>query len=1048
MKPVKLTMSAFGSYVKPQTIDFTNFYDKGIFLITGPTGAGKTTIFDGICYALYGHTSNSDKDENYIRNDLADNNILTYVELEFELKGKRYCIRRTPKQLRKKLKGDGYTEKPAEAELNLIDEDKVVTGITEVNEKIIELVGLEYEQFRQIIMIPQGEFRQLLTAKSKDREEILRKIFGTNEYRKIQEALDNMTKSLKTDIVKLEEGLRTNIKSINAGDNDKLKDIINKEDRPNIVELNTELKAQIDMDKGKIKELEKSISILEKEIADINKEITKGMQINALLEKKRAIEQEKRQLESRRNEIKILRESLEKGRKALCIKAIEENYNNSRIKVKDKERELEGLHKNLEKAKRELEQAENELEKQLQRNEEANKLKEEIGLFSSFVDKVKNYDVKRKEKEKLDYQFRDLKGKLDGRVKAIEIIKDKIKGLSDKKESLKNCEKDYANLEIRLKENEDVHRKLISIIPLIKELEELKARCAEENSKYLSLQNRYESLKEEAENTRRKFIEGYAGKLARELEDGIPCPVCGSTHHPNLAKLIDDVPNEDDLKNIEEKLDKLDAECRKVKDNRDNLVSQCGTKECIINERKNEISEAIKEDISRLEGMKLAKFVNDKAKEIQKQIYNIKSKLEELKIGIEEEKRISQELKDLEVQRETYENEREQLNNLYTQVYAKLESEKNLLQELEKELPEDIRSEAGLREKISQLEAKVKEIETAIKKAQEKQQNCRDTYNSLIHIKEERVRALEEFKKECMDLEKKFKEQICRQGFADEEEYRNAKLTEEEIEGIDNNIKKYNEDLKSVNDRYNQIVAETKDLEAVDISALENKLAEKEQDRKSVIDSRTEVYSRLENNERIFNNIKDLNEKISEKEKEYALVGELSSVANGRNNYRVTFETYVLAAYFEEVIDAANVRLKKMTKNRFQMERIKEEGTGNGYKGLDINIFDGNSGQCRPIKNISGGESFKASLALALGLSDVVQSYAGGIKLDTMFIDEGFGSLDSASLDDAINCLLELQSSGRLVGIISHVKELQERIHSRIEVESNVDGSKVKCICL
>lgn len=271
MKPVKLTMSAFGSYVKPQTIDFTNFYDKGIFLITGPTGAGKTTIFDGICYALYGHTSNSDKDENYIRNDLADNNILTYVELEFELKGKRYCIRRTPKQLRKKLKGDGYTEKPAEAELNLIDEDKVVTGITEVNEKIIELVGLEYEQFRQIIMIPQGEFRQLLTAKSKDREEILRKIFGTNEYRKIQEALDNMTKSLKTDIVKLEEGLRTNIKSINAGDNDKLKDIINKEDRPNIVELNTELKAQIDMDKGKIKELEKSISILEKKLLILTK---------------------------------------------------------------------------------------------------------------------------------------------------------------------------------------------------------------------------------------------------------------------------------------------------------------------------------------------------------------------------------------------------------------------------------------------------------------------------------------------------------------------------------------------------------------------------------------------------------------------------------------------------------------------------------------------------------------------------------------------------------------------------------------------------------
>lgn len=303
-----------------------------------------------------------------------------------------------------------------------------------------------------------------------------------------------------------------------------------------------------------------------------------------------------------------------------------------------------------------------------------------------------------------------------------------------------------------------------------------------------------------------------------------------------------------------------------------------------------------------------------------------------------------------------------------------------------------------------------------------------------------------ELKSELKELENKFKDQILKQGFTDEEDYRSAKLKEEEIIEIDNQIKAYNGELKSVKDRYEQILKETKDTIAVDIAELENKATLKEQEKKAASDEKAAVFSRLKQNESIVENIKELSEKISVKEKEYSLVGELSSTANGRNDYKVTFETYVLAAYFEDIIDAANIRFRKMTKNRFQMDRIKGEGRGNAFRGLDINVLDGNSGQYRPIKNISGGESFKASLSLALGLADVVQSYAGGIKLDTMFIDEGFGSLDSVSLDDAINCLLELQSSGRLVGITSHVKELQERITSRIEIEPTVEGSKVRYV--
>lgn len=1044
MRPIKLTMSAFGSYSDAETIDFTKFHDKSIFLITGPTGAGKTTIFDGICYALYGHTSSSDKDENYIRNDISDLDILTYVELDFELRNKRYHIRRSPKQLRKKLRGDGFTEQPAEAELKLVDDEKIITGVTEVNEKVVELIGLEYEQFRQIIMIPQGEFRQLITAKSREREEILRKIFGTYEYRKIQEALEKMAKEVRIEISKLEEGLKTNIQNISAGENEELKTIIAK-DAINLDDINTNLKSQIELDKNGIEELGKKIDKLDGEIVNINNKIIKGKHINESLQKKIAIEKEKSDLEARKEEIDNLENLLEKGKKALGIKVIEDNYISSKNRLESKEKEIEELSKKITIAENSLEIAEKQLKNKLEQRKELNKIKEDIGLYNSYIDKVKKYEEKKGEKEELTKEYNEHKTNLENKEREIVSIKNKIKELNERKEELKNCESEYGKLEVQLDKNEDINNKMISLIPQIEQLQKLRAEYRKEKIEYNSLSEEYKRRKADVENIRKKIIDGYAGKLANELENGKPCSVCGSIHHPDPAKSIDGVPTEEELKIAEKKLEKLDTKCRKSKEKLIELESEGKAKNNLIEEKKNEIGIALKEDISELKENELIDFITNSSKKMIKQISEDKARLERLKKEIDEANKINKEILELDKKKEEEEKNKELLYKAYTQSFGKLESITDLVHDLEKELPESIRSEKKLKAKIDELLENVKKIEESIEKAQNEMLKCRDELNSLSSAKDERIKALDELKKECMDLYKKFNTQISLQGFNDEEEYRNAKLTDEEINSIDENIRNYKEEMKSVNDRYVQILKETKDMKPVDIHELENELNLKKEEKSILSNNRDIVFSRLENNKKIYNSIKDIREKILVKEKEYATVGELSSAANGRNAHKMTFETYVLAAYFEDIIEAANIRFRKMTKNRFQMERV-EEGTGNAYRGLDIEILDGNSGQSRPIKNISGGESFKASLSLALGLADVVQAYAGGIKLDTMFIDEGFGSLDSSSLDDAINCLLELQSSGRLVGIISHVKELQERIQTRIEVEPNVDGSKVKCI--
>ncbi len=1045
MRPTKLTMSAFGSYAKIETIDFTKFYDKNIFLITGPTGAGKTTIFDGICYALYGFVSSSDKDQSYIRNDIADDEILTYVELEFELKGKNYYIKRSPAQLRKKVRGDGYTEQAAAVELMVIGDDKVLTSVSEVNRRIEEIVGLEYDQFKQIIMIPQGEFRQLITAKSKEREEILRRIFGTNEYRKLQESLEKMAKGLREDILKLGEGLKANIKNINAEDNEGLKYLVDKENS-NTEQIKMELNAQIQTDKSLNEDYDNILNRLGEEARELQKKITEGKHINEKLQKKRETEDEKAILESKHEEMEQLNKILEKGRKALSIAMIEENYIKSIDKVNAKEKELNDIDKELHRAERDLKLSQDELTKQLKRNEKGDKLKGALGLHNSYVEKVKSYEIKKKEKEELAKSLEKTKKDLAVSEEALENIKKTISELKEKKESLKDCEKDYNKQELELQKSEAIHKKLESIIPLLNELDSLRKKYLEAKSNFTSLDRQYTTLKEDVEKTRRKFIEGYAGKLAKELENEKPCPVCGSVHHPSPARSIEGVPSEEELKSLEQDLSELEEKCKASKDSLNEIGNLGSIKKELIKERKKEISQELNEDIDSLEEKALEQFVIEKTLKIQLLINEIKAQMTKLKKGIDEEKKLDSYLKELENKKEAIEKEKEELNKFHTSLFAKVESVNSSVRDLEKELPEEIRTENGLNVKIKELEGQIEALEAALKEAQDKQQKCANEHTALVNTKHEREKALSELKNELTELEDKFKDQIFKQGFTDEEEYRNAKLIEEDIINIDNQIKTYNEELKSVKDRYALILKETKDMIAVDIVELENKAVLKEQEKKSANDRKASVFSRLKQNEGIVKNINELSEKISEKEKEYSLVGELSSTANGRNDYKVTFETYVLAAYFEDIIDAANLRFRKMTKNRFQMDRIKGEGRGNAFRGLDINVLDGNSGQFRPIKNISGGESFKASLSLALGLADVVQSYAGGIKLDTMFIDEGFGSLDSVSLDDAINCLLELQSSGRLVGIISHVKELQERITSRIEIEPSVEGSRVRYV--
>ncbi|AKL94046.1 DNA repair exonuclease subunit C [Clostridium aceticum] len=1045
MRPIQLTMSAFGPYAEVESIDFTRLNGKNIFLITGPTGAGKTTIFDGIAYAIYGKTSGSDRDQEHIRSDFANEDTLTYVELTFQLHGKKYYIKRIPKQYKKKTRGEGYTEQKSDAELKIIEDNKIYTGVLEVDHKIKEIIGLTYEQFRQIVMIPQGEFRELLLAGSKERQEIFRKIFGTNIFKEIQIQLYERAKKIASEVTRLTEERRTNIKNIYVGECEELSQLISTE-TINVSLLEETLTNQIQRDKEEEKKLTKEIEGLEEACTALHKKINEALKNNEKFQRKLEIEQEKMKLQEKEGVIRLYIEKVSKGRKALNLKGLEDSYLNNIDKVEKRKGEIENLYIVLKEAEKTLENAEKILMEEESKQEQRQTLMNQAIIYKGYTDKVKVYEEKQGHYAALQSSLETSLSNVNRKKQDVEMIKSKIKSLHLEAEGIRKATKDAGVLVRDLEKKEALQKKLKQFQPLLQELDRIRKQCNKQIEEKNQMKKRYEDQKAKLQEMQHKFYKGYAGLLAKDLKEEDSCPVCGSHHHPNPAKMIEDVPTQEMLQKEEEKLKILEENYRISYEEFQRLMGSGTAQKRQVEDQKVEIQEIIEVDISAFEKEALTGFIKEKLKLLSKEIDALRQRCEALE---EQQNRQEELIIEAEQKTETLAKEEKQLETIleqYTKVYGEVQKETTTIETLEKELPEEIRTQKKLQDKITTIVSEYNLMEKALHDAKEQFLKNKERNTSLLKEKVIKEEDLKEIKMECGQLQKKLKEEIIALGFEDEEAYRIAKLAEDQIETLEKEIKTYDGNVKSNEDRYKEIIEGLKDLKVVDINVIEDELGKKTEEKSSLTTKSTEVFARIKHNTDISINIKKINEAIKKEEKNYSIIGELAKVAKGDNSEKITFESYVLAAYFDDIIEAANIRLGKMTGNRYEMSRIKEKSKGNAQSGLEIEVFDNYTGKSRHIKSLSGGEKFEASLSLALGLADVVQSYAGGISLETMFIDEGFGTLDTKSLDNAIECLLELQSSGRLVGIISHVQELKDRIATRLEIQQEIGGSKTKFI--
>lgn len=1004
MKPMKLTMSAFGSYADTQTIDFTNLGASGLYLISGETGSGKTTIFDAISFALYGKASGSGRDEyQMLRSDFADDRAKTFVELEFLCGDSKYYIKRS-------IKKTGQ-----DVELVLPDG----TGMgrkKDIDHKIIEIIGLDRDQFAQIVMIAQNDFQRFLQSGTDDRLKILRRIFGTDVLKAFQERLKSLVKT----------------------QSDKRALIIHDFERYEVniyrhKEKFAEWEAQIEADTSEIGKADKKI----KELDTKKQELAAALAIATELEKKF------KQLAAFREQLVAHTAIAEEISDLLRRTATGEIALHKVRPVADTKKQAISNHitakTNLDTAQEQLIAAIAELEAAVKAVSELPSLDEATDSFNTLVKEWEKVSERLKKLLALDgdskkivkkqTELTDLQTQLDAVIK-------ELSGIPEI--DIKQAAIDELNRQLTA-ENERLI-KLTALQTNFQAIESERLELATAQSEFNAIDAEFAEVDKEYRKLEDAFLHSQAGIIATTLVHGEPCPVCGSTTHPTPAVLSDSDLTETKLKKERDKRDMQQSK-------RENKSSECG-----------KIKTALELLLTQFE-KSFSSLILDTNIEIAGAI--LSENIDAAKAGVKkfsDDKTIAEaEIARLKTQKITAEKTREDLSPDCTALRSEIQSlterfladfsefiEKPVWETAESALS-TLLSNAQAETEILNLKKQQDEKSLAVFKkhweeATKRKSNAENTHTSAKTLVSERTENEKILLSAEIEAINAFAVILKENGFDSEEVYLTALLTEVELVQNKKRTSDYEKQGEQLARDIERLTGETDGKEKPDTAKWNEEAETVKNEYQSITEKRDSIKIRLDNITAALKELRNRANDFEKVEKAYSAVKQLADTANGK----LDFETYAQMAYFERVLIAANLRLKLMSQNRYTLLRKEESGDGRKRTGLEIEVLDSYTGKARSSGSLSGGESFMASLSLALGLSDVVQQNAGGVSLDAMFIDEGFGSLDPDVLELAIRTLSEMAGVGRIIGIISHVSELRERIDKQIQVEKTSAGSKIK----
>lgn len=944
MRPIVLTMSAFGPYAGEITLNFDELGKNGLYLICGDTGAGKTTIFDAITYALYGEASGDNRKSEMFRSKYADSKALTYVYLKFSCKGKEYEVRRTPRYERKKERGEGMTKQAETAEL-ICPDGTIVTKIMEVTKKINEILGVDRQQFTQIAMIAQGDFLKLLLASTEERMKIFRQIFNTGNYEILQQQINADFRRLWNEC----EDLRKSILQYASG----------------TVCLPEHTLFETWQSARECKGMpEEFIDILEKLCAEEEKERKTLQEKIDLLDEK--LQKQAAVISEVKNTLQIQKEIEVKKEKICQNDILLKEAKSMQEQVFQKEPEIELL------------------------SEKIAVFQEKLPGYEKLENFLKELEQTGKEMKALEVELEQSKASYKKITKELEDDKEEIEGLISQELGLQQSKVTWQELEGK-------YQHLLQLQKEQQQFLKLTESYAEAIDVYQEVQRKVFEKRAAFQKLEQEFMDGQAGILSQILETGKPCPVCGSLEHPKPAVMAESAPTKEMWQEAKADLEQEEKQLQ----NKNSIAAALKGQ---VEEKKKNLWQALEvfygKDNVTIDWLKQLDLRTD--------IKNLNSKKEEV-------------LR----QQENYKSRVEILQKKKEEIPAKEEFSKQL-----------------------QKKTQVSEVKKSAKEA--------DWKNLELQIEE--LKSTLEFERK-QDLQNRI----------DQLNQKKEALKKE----IDHAKKRYQDVLQIKAALEGEMSALEARLEQSKKGDLQEELKVQKclQDEKLVLQQKREqVMSRLEKNVTALTHIREKSACLEKKQTEYGWMKALNDTANGRQNEKgkIMLETYVQMAYFERILDYANMRLEIMTGGQYTLIRKKDAENNKSQSGLDLEVIDHYNGSVRHVKTLSGGESFKASLCLALGLSDEIQATAGGVRLDTMFVDEGFGSLDEESLSQALQVLSSLSGENtdfdvesgkssdfisgqgnRLVGIISHVDELKQRIPKQILVTKTKTGySKARIVNL
>lgn len=1030
MRPITLTLSAFGPYAGETTLDFSELGAERLFVITGPTGSGKTTVFEAILYALYGKLSKKGMDPASLRCDFLkpDDDRITFVDFTFEISGKRFHIHRQPKQSVAKKRGSGRRELGQEALLECVGHEDFLplTKIGEIDRKIVDLVGLDEEQFKKIVMLPQGAFQEFLVSSTKDKIELLRQIFDTSLY---DLALQRI-KSRVSDVTGAYAELKADYRSKTALLQFESSIAFGEQPSQDVL---AQMEALAQADEARQDRLQQDVDDANAIYLAALEALNREAQHNADVRKWQQAETELTALRARQPQIAALGERVRAADQARSLADKETRAAEERRLLHHQEETLALAHQQAQKAAQQLNAAAQHLAQAEQQKQHADLAHDTLPELTTKRDKMNEYVADRaalqQATQALASAERELAALAQNEQRA-EAALQTAEAAQEKKQRLQQDQAQQETAIVKLDALLAEERRQYQLLKRFIDLRQERPELAAAQEKAAALLAAAEKRLAEARAANRQQL---AATLAQELEDGAPCPVCGAVHHPAPAV----VPGAQDD----------EAACAKVRDQAQGVAANAGA--ALVQQDKR-IAEAWAELQETIPQLTQPDVVSHYAQQLQESGTAHNHQRKETQAALQQ---IREELAGLAAVEKELEAQKAALNTLREQ-RTRFVAEQSRWQTTRDSKAEAVAAKekqfgftadadpAALTREIDAISARHQAAKQALETAQRAHEQAQLAQVRAASAQSQAEARLEELRRSADDHARAFA-QARDAIFATEADYLSAKADIPRAALLQQEIDAFSEALTRATTLHEDLAQRLQDDRTLhDLEAGEARRKEAEQRLNAAKDVLAAHKTRCASNRALIAQISQLLDAFKEMEARYALLGKLRDVLDGKNHFNMRLETFAQAYYFEQMLIGANVRLARMTHGRYSFRRKEMVSDARRQAGLDLDVMDQYTGRARDVSTLSGGESFKASLSLALGLADVVTSESGGVELSTIFIDEGFGTLDEESLDDTVETLISLQDSGRLVGVISHVAELKERIPAHLVVESGSGGSQ------